>query len=122
MTNFSGSGTSVDQLLRMGIDNARQGNREGAKVMLQQVLQQDKRNDVAWYWLAAIQDDPDQRKRYLENAVKSNPDNQQAKRALDKINTVRTRSTNQAMLYGGVAVAGMIILAVLACILVLSLN
>ena len=121
MTNFSGSGTSVDQLLRMGIESAKQGNKEGAKVMLQQVLQQERRNDVAWFWLASVQDDPEQRKRYLENAVKSNPENQQAKRALDKINRRRARSTNQAMLYGGVAVVGMIILAVLACILVLSL-
>lgn len=122
MAGFSRSGTSVDQLLRMGIENARQGNRDGARVMLRQVLDQDKRNDVALMWLAYIEEDPVQRQRFLESAVKANPGNKKAQAALEKITTRHERSANQTMRYGIIAVGGMVIFAILACLLVLAMS
>ena len=90
MSDFIGSGrgasgTSVDQLLQMGINTAKDGNKEGAKVILKQVIQKDKRNDRAWTWLAFVEDDPIQRRRYLQNAVRINPGNRAAQEALGKI-------------------------------------
>jgi hypothetical protein len=115
------SGASVDQLLRMGIDTAKKGNREGAKVILRQVLQQDRRSDLAWMWLAYVESDPIQRRRFLENAVRINPDNAAARRALNKMNTRTSASQNQTMLYGGIVLAVMIVLSILACIVALAL-
>jgi hypothetical protein len=115
------SSTSVEQLLRMGIDTAKQGNREGAKVILRQVLQKDRRSDVAWMWLAYVESDPIQRRRFLENAVRINPDNSAARRALNKMNTRKSASQNKTMLYGAIVVAVMVILSILACVVALAL-
>lgn len=115
-------GASVDQLLQMGIDTAKQGNKEGARVLLRQVIQRDQRNDRAWMWLAYVEADPVQRRRYLENAVRINPSNKAAQKALNKLKTSKTRSQRQIMLLGGAVLAGLILISALACLVVLSIN
>lgn len=118
----SGSGASVEQLLRMGIETAKQGNKQGARVLLQQVIQEDKRNDRAWMWMAYVENDPVQRRRYLENAVRINPSNDSAKKALAKMNRSQESDQNKTLVYGGLVLAGVLVLTILACIIVLALN
>ena len=122
MNAGSDSGPSVEQMLRMGIDTAKNGNKDGARVMLRQVLQRDRRNDRAWTWLAYVEDDPVQRRRYLQNAVRINPENKTAQKALDKLKKSRTQTENKTMLYGSIALGGLIIVSILACVIVLALN
>lgn len=119
MTQQSGPG--IEQLLQMAINNAKQDNQEGAKVILRQVLKQDKRNDRAWMWLAYVEDDPVQRRRYLENAVRINPSNQAAQKALNKIKNKKASRRNRTMLYGGVGLVFLLLISALACVIALSL-
>lgn len=115
------NGPGAEQLLQMAINNAKQSNQEGAKVILRQVLKQDKRNDRAWMWLAYVEDDPIQRRRFLENAVRINPDNKAAQKALNKIKTKKASRESRTLLYGGVALAIILIVSAVACVIVLSL-
>ena len=39
-----------EQLLQMAINSAKSGNRDGARMMLRQVLSEDKRNERAMMW------------------------------------------------------------------------
>ncbi len=119
MTQQSGPG--VEQLLQMAINNAKQDNQEGAKVILRQVLKQDKRNDRAWMWLAYVEDDPVQRRRFLENAVRINPSNKAAQKALSKIKNKKASRRNMTMLYGGAALIFLLVISALACVVALSL-
>lgn len=119
MTEQSGPG--VEQLLQMAITNAQQNNQEGAKVILRQVLKQDKRNDRAWMWLAYVEDDPVQRRRFLENAVRINPDNKPAQKALNKIKRKKASRKNRTLMYGGIALVLLLIVTAVACTIVLSM-
>ena len=119
MTQQSGPG--VEQLLQMAITNAKQNNQDGAKVILRQVLKQDKRNDRAWMWLAYIENDPVQRRRFLENAVRINPSNQAAQKALNKIKNKKANRENRTLLYGGIALVLLVMVTAAACAIVLSI-
>jgi hypothetical protein len=120
MSDFTGrGGLGIDQLLQMGIDTAKSGNNEGAKVILKQVIQKDKRNDRAWTWLAFIEPDPVQKRRYLQNAVRINPGNRPAQEALSKMVAKEQKGTDKTMFYGSIAIGIMVLLSVMACMLVL---
>ena len=41
-----------EQLLQMAVTTAKAGNRDGARVMLRQVLSEDRRNERAMLWMA----------------------------------------------------------------------
>ncbi|MFP4322382.1 MAG: tetratricopeptide repeat protein [Anaerolineales bacterium] len=115
----SADGPNLEAQLQMGITAAKQGNKEGARVILRQVIQADPQNDRAWYWLAYLADTNAQRRQFLQSALKANPNNQNAQKALTKMAT-RNRSQEQRtliigvlFLFGVLAFAALLILVVL---------
>lgn len=113
---------SLETLLRQGIAAAQQGNRQGARVLFQRVLADDKQNDRAWYWMAYISQDPAQRVQYLEAALRANPRNKMAKSALKKLRRKRQGSDQRIMWIGGLAVLGVLVLAALLVVLLLVVS
>lgn len=107
---------NLENLLQLGINAAKRGDRQGARVLLQQVLEADRKNDRAWVWMAAIADNEADRQKYLETALRINPGNKSALKAVQKRVKKRSRSEQRTMV-----VAGMVILLVLvvAALLVL---
>jgi hypothetical protein len=73
------------ELLQTGIDAARRGNRMVARRILQQVLEQDPNNELAWIWLASVAETTGQRRDYLERVLAINPNNERAKQALERL-------------------------------------
>ena len=66
------------EMLRDGIEAAREGNRSEAKVLLLRVTEVEPRNEDAWIWLASIGEYPEERLVYLENVLRLNPENERA--------------------------------------------
>lgn len=122
MTNVTDMGDenapNLEQLLQIAETTLRQGNKDGARVLIQQVLDQDKRNDRAWVLFAAATDDPTDRRRYLRTALHVNPNNQAAQRALAKMKKARTRSENQALYYGMIGLVAALLIAAVACVII----
>lgn len=81
------AGEDIQNLLRTGIEAARDGNKEVARALLEQVVTLDTRNETAWMWLATVLDSEEERQRALRRVLSINPDNERAQQALRKLQT-----------------------------------
>ena len=102
-----------EELLQMAIRSAKAGNKEGARVMLRQVLSEDKRNERALLWMAKIATSKSERAQWLERVLEVNPDNAQAKSTLKKMTYKSSARENRTILIFGVVAVVLIVLAVL---------
>ncbi len=112
---------SKDEMMTMAVEAAKSGNKEGARMMFRRILAEDKRNERAIMWLAKLAPQQAERKRWLQNALKVNPDNETARRALDQMAQVKTNRENQVLYTVGYVLAGLVGLAVLIFLIVLIL-
>jgi Tfp pilus assembly protein PilF len=110
---------NLENLLQMAITSIRDGNKEGARLQLQRILDIDKKNDRAWMLLARVAENADKRRQYLETALKYNPSNKQAKEALQKIGKSKSSREQRTLLIGGLVILIIGIFAVFACLIVL---
>ena len=75
----------LQEKLKLGIEAARRGDREAARLLLRQVVSADPRSESAWMWLASVVDSLAERRACLQNALKLNPNNQRAREALNRL-------------------------------------
>ncbi|MHB8628317.1 MAG: tetratricopeptide repeat protein [Aggregatilineales bacterium] len=116
---------NLEQLLQMGIRTAREGNRQGAKMMFERVLATNSNDERAWLWLASMakdEDDTEGAKRYLETVLKINPNNEVAQKALAAMEGTRARSEGRTLRFGLAVVATLVILVILAVLIVIALS
>jgi|MTBAKSStandDraft_1061840.scaffolds.fasta_scaffold04860_5 hypothetical protein len=118
-TNRDVNTPNLEQLMQLGIQTARQGNKENARVIFQQVLDADSHNERAWLWMAAVAETPVDRVRYLNTVLRINPHNSTAQRELNRLRKGEESSTSQVLIYGGIGLA-IIILLIAVAFLVLA--
>lgn len=110
---------NLEDLLRLGINTAKAGNRESARMIFQQVLEQDKRNERAWLWLASVADDPLEKRRILQTVLAINPTNANAKRLLDALDDKRNREEQRSMRVGIIILVGIVLLLIVVVAIVI---
>src|ERR671927_2043975 len=71
-----------DTILQLGIDAAREGNREEARNLFGLLTRQEPNNAQAWLWLAGVAEGPEQRRAALESVVELDPTNEMAVKGL----------------------------------------
>lgn len=76
---------SVDQKLQAGIEAARSGDRTKARRLLEQVIEVDDSNELAWIWLASSVNTVRERRDCLERVLQINPNNTRAREALSRL-------------------------------------
>ena len=103
---------NLDDLLRLGIQTAKAGNKDNARVIFQKVLDADKRNVPAWLWMASLSDDTMKRRAYLETVLKIDPNNATAKRQLASMDQAIARGEN-ASVRAGIRIVAFLIAAVI---------
>ncbi len=86
----------VDTLLRQGIDDARAGDRSGARVKFERVVELDDQNEKGWFWLASVVDTDLERRAALEKVLEINPNNDRARKALDALEARMEQQAKQA--------------------------
>ena len=91
-----------DELYKLGVQAAKNGQRQPAKMMFQQVLQQDQRETRAMMWMAKLAETPEERAQWLERVLKVNPKNETARKALGKLETRDEATRNKLYLRIGV--------------------
>jgi thioredoxin-like negative regulator of GroEL len=109
-----------EQLLQMAINTAKAGNKDGARVMLRQVLSEDKRNDRAMMWMAQIARNNKERRQWLVRVLDINPDNEQAKKQLKRMDYQTSAQQNRVLLIFGVVVGVLFVLMIIVVIAVFS--
>lgn len=71
--------------LQQAIKLIEAGNLEGGRQLLLKKLKSDPKNDMAWAWMAETVKTDELRRECLEEALKYNPGNERARRALEKL-------------------------------------
>ncbi|NWF70240.1 MAG: PD40 domain-containing protein [Chloroflexi bacterium] len=122
------------QLLRDGIEAAREGERQKARELFEKVVELEENNEKGWMWLASVMDTDEEKRICLTNVLQINPDNERAQKELAKIEARLKMTKNdeeviagvtrrQMTLYvGGAAVFGVVILAVVLIIIISNNN
>jgi hypothetical protein len=114
------SSPNLEQLMQLGIQTARHGNKQNARMIFQQILDTDKMNERAWIWMAAVAETPVDRVRYLKTVLQINPHNPTALRELRQMERKRESSNSQVLAYGGIALAVILLLVALAIVIILA--
>ncbi|NWF70242.1 MAG: hypothetical protein HXY40_14240 [Chloroflexi bacterium] len=107
-----------EELLQLAIAAAKNGQKEGARVMFRQVLAEDKKNERALMWMAKLAGSKKERQQWLQRALNANPDNSTARDALAKMAYTEKASQNRMLLTLGVVLAIIIVLALAAFLLI----
>ncbi|MCL4252424.1 MAG: hypothetical protein KJ043_01430 [Anaerolineae bacterium] len=111
--------TSNEDLLQLAVKAAKEGQKEGARVMFRQLHARDKRNETAIMWLAKLAPSQKERVSWLQKALDLNPTNEVAKKALEKLDYAEKSNQNKILLlFGGVAV--LMIITVLVVVVILA--
>lgn len=71
-------------LLQQGIAAFKNGDTDSARTLFEQVLQIDDENDRALVWLSRVTHAPAEQKKLLERALRFNPNNADARSALEQ--------------------------------------
>ncbi|MDX2077122.1 MAG: hypothetical protein SFZ02_11870 [bacterium] len=112
--------TSNEELLQLAVKAAKDGQKDGAKMMFRQIHTRDKRNETAIMWLAKLASSEKERISWLTKALELNPTNEAAKKALDKMNYRESANQNKTLiLFGGIA-ALMVITVIVVFIIISS--
>ena len=74
-----------DEKLQLGIAALKAGEKEKARELFMAVIENDENNEQAWLWLSGAVNNHEDKKICLENVLTLNPNNQAAKRGLNKI-------------------------------------
>lgn len=69
-------------LIQRGADASAEGRREIAVECFDQAIEYDARNETAWLWMASLADDERRKIELLERVLTINPDNEDAKAAV----------------------------------------
>ena len=114
------SQTNNQDLIRLATRAARNGNKEGARMMLRQVYERDRHNEQAMLWLAKIARDNAEREQWLSRILESNPGNVTAQKALEQVLNSREDRNNRAVILYGVVTVVMLALVVLVLFTVIG--
>jgi thioredoxin-like negative regulator of GroEL len=109
-----------EQLLKMAITSAKQGNKQASRMMFQQVLSGDPRNERALMWMAQLAETRQERAEWLNRVLAVNPLNEQASEALRKMQYTTKARDNRTLLIFGVIVGVLAVLGVVALILIIT--
>jgi cytochrome c-type biogenesis protein CcmH/NrfG len=112
---MSSNAPNSDVLLKMAADAAQKGQKEPARMMLQQVLQMDPRNVRAMMWMAKVAANNQERREWLERILKVDPKNKIARQALHKTDSADQSQRNRLLLRAG-AVAYVLLVMIISII------
>lgn len=126
-SNFDGPNLTEDQslnreeLLQLAIRTAKT-NPQGARVMFQQVLAQDPRNERALLWMASLTKQKEERRKFLLRALRVNPRSSTARKELERLDHMEKSRSNRTLIYGGLVILGAVLLIVMVVLLAIALG
>lgn len=115
----------IRNLLKEGVEAAREGDIARARQNFLKVTELDINNERGWLWLATVTDDEDEKRVYLENVLHINPENEKARQMIDRLEGKAQKasrqeqeiitgvSRRQAILYGSVALGVFLLLEII---------
>lgn len=119
---------NLNELLKQGIELAREGKKAEARKLFEQVTELDDQNEKGWYWLASVVESDEERRICLSNVLLINPGNERAQQLMAKLDSKAAKAKSeeevmpgitrrQLMIFGGGGIA-IVLLAVIVLIAV----
>ena len=75
----------MDKSLEQAIVAIKAGDKATARKLLLAIIKENPNNETAILWLSTTTDDPARKRECFERVLKINPENEVAKRGLDKL-------------------------------------
>lgn len=97
MANFENQ-PNKEELIKMGIQAARNDQRQAARMMFEQVLDQDEDHVRALMWMAKISTTPEDRAHWLHRVLEVDPDNKTAHKVLGRMEQGEDAERNKLFL------------------------
>lgn len=111
-----------EELFQMAENTARRGQKEPARMMFRQVLEQDKRDERAMLWMARLAKSKRERKQWLDRVLMVNPDNEIAQKQLEKMEHRQAAKENRTLVLYGTLAGVLIIITIIAIVAVIALR
>ncbi len=77
--------------VQRGISAHKENCQELARQFFEEAIENDEENEVAWLWLASVEEDIQKKISYLEKVLQLNPENETAKSSLNAIRKQKAR-------------------------------
>ncbi len=74
-----------DTLVKQSIQALKSKQKARARRLLERALSQNERHEMAWLWMSAAVDEPEEQEICLENVLAINPNNQRAQKGLQLV-------------------------------------
>lgn len=116
----SGETPNLEELMQLGVRTAKNGNKEGARVIFDKILAVDKRHERAWLWMASLADNDIDKRRYLQTVLNINPNNSSAKKYLRQMDQSVSSSERRSLVVGGIIVGILVITLILVAVIVFA--
>ena len=124
---------NLQDLMRQGVEAAREGKKAEAKNFFQQVVDLDDKNEKAWMWLASVVETDEERRVCLSNALFINPNNERAQAAMTKLDARSQQqkqdeevipgiSRRQLLMFGGGGAAVIVVILLIFIVITSSRN
>lgn len=85
--------TDPDSILQLGIEAAREGNKEEARNLFRLLTSEDSTNVQVWLWLAGVSESAEERQAALERVLELDPQNEMAKKSLAALQSSSSHTT-----------------------------
>lgn len=93
---------NVQELLKQGIELAREGKKAEARKLFEQVTELDDQNEKGWYWLASVVTTDEERRVCLGNVLFINPNNERAQKLMAQLEAKAAKSKSEEEVFAGV--------------------
>lgn len=120
------------ELLNQGIEAARNGDKETARKLFEEVLENDDKNVKAWMLLYRVVDDITEKRICLTTILQLEPDNEKAREALEKLDAKSAQTKADEEVLPGITrrqlrlilsgVGGVVLLVIVVVVLIVSGN
>ncbi len=94
--------TDMQELLKQGIEAAREGRKDDARQIFEQIIEEDDKNERAWMWLVSVMDNDDERRVALSNVLMINPNNARAQELMSKLDARRKQAKDDQEVIPGI--------------------
>ena len=101
-----------EEQLSLAIRTAKANNKDSARLMFMQILDEDRKNERALMWMAKLAETKAERKKWLARVLEFHPNNEAARAAMNKSEYRSSARDNRTLLIFGVIAGIMIVLAV----------
>lgn len=106
-----------EELYQMAVSAARNGQKQGARMMFRRILSENPGDERVLIWMAKLANNTTDRRKWLERVLELNPDNETALRVIGQMQHHGMADRNKALFRIGIV--AYVVVVILASFLII---